>query len=343
MNRLLLQTSHQNGELHFISSSLTNGITSSVVSNIFENLNPANLHSSTLNIQANTLANNNIPVIASLNRLDMQRICKVANHQNNITMKRLPMPTKPSTTKPMVFRQLNATSMRNKTLSIKELVAEQDIDCLAITETWLRSDDADVINEVCPTGYDFYHVTRGSKGGGVALLYEKGLRFKRHSSIKGKFKSFELTDLTMLRSSTALRTVIVYRPPLSRNNNCTVTMVFNEFPLLLENLAATAGPILLAGDFNFHVDNNQDCTATRFTQLLDAFNLKQNISLPTHKSGSTLDLIITRADENIASKFIVFDPVLSDHYMVGCTLTLTKVPFEKKEICYRTLKSINFA
>ena len=273
----------------------------------------------------------------------MQRICKVANHQNNITMKRLPMPTKPSTTKPMVFRQLNATSMRNKTLSIKELVAEQDIDCLAITETWLRSDDADVINEVCPTGYDFYHVTRGSKGGGVALLYEKGLRFKRHSSIKGKFKSFELTDLTMLRSSTALRTVIVYRPPLSRNNNCTVTMVFNEFPLLLENLAATAGPILLAGDFNFHVDNNQDCTATRFTQLLDAFNLKQNISLPTHKSGSTLDLIITRADENIASKFIVFDPVLSDHYMVGCTLTLTKVPFEKKEICYRTLKSINFA
>ena len=118
-------------------------------------------------------------------------------------------------------------------------------------------DDADVINEVCPTGYDFYHVTRGSKGGGVALLYKKGLRFKRNSSIKGKFKSFEFTDLTMLRSSTALRTIIVYRPPPSRNNNCTVTMFFNEFPLLLENLATTAGPILLAGDFNFHVDNSQ--------------------------------------------------------------------------------------
>ena len=68
----------------------------------------------------------------------------------------------------------------------------------------------------------------------------------------------------MLRSSTALRTVIVYRPPPSRNNS-TVTMFFNEFPLLLENLATTAGPILLAGDFNFHVDNNHDCTATRFT------------------------------------------------------------------------------
>ena len=164
----------------------------------------------------------------------------------------------------------------------------------------LRTDDADLINDVCPTGYDFYHVTRGSKGGGVALLYKKGLRLKKNSSIKSKFKSFEFADLTMLRSSTALRTIIVYRPPPSRSNNCIVTMFFNEFPLLLENLATTAGPILLAGDFNFHVDNNQDCTATRFTQLLDAFNLKQNILLPTHKSGSTLDLIIIRADENIA-------------------------------------------
>ena len=80
------------------------------------------------------------------------------------------MPSKPSTTKPMVFRLLNARSMRNKTLSIKDQVVEQDIACLAITETWLRSDDADVINEVCASGHDFYHVTRSLKGGGVALL-----------------------------------------------------------------------------------------------------------------------------------------------------------------------------
>ena len=64
--------------------------------------------------------------------------------------------------------------------SLKDLVVEQDIACLAITETWLRSDDADIINEVCATGYDFYHVTRGLNGGGVALLLKKGLRFKRN-------------------------------------------------------------------------------------------------------------------------------------------------------------------
>ena len=89
----------------------------------------------------------------------------------------------------------------------------------------------------------------------VASLFfiKKGMRFRGNSSFKGKFKSFEFTDLTMLRSSTALRTVIVYRALPSRNNKCTVTMFFNEFPLLTENLATTAGPILFAGDFNFHV------------------------------------------------------------------------------------------
>ena len=126
-----------------------------------------------------------------------------------------------------MLRLLNARSMRNKTLSIKDVVVEQDI------------------------------------------------------------------ALTMLRSSTALGTV-VYRPPPSRNNNCTVTMFFNEFPLLTENLTITAGPILFAGDFNFHVDNNQDCTATRFTQLLYAFNLKQNILLPIHLRTFALIVCVQR-------------------------------------------------
>jgi len=262
---------------------------------------------------------------------------------NNITIKCSPMPHKPSTAKPMDFYLFNARSVRNKTLSIKDMIVERDIDCLAITETWLRSDDNNILQDLCPTGYDCCHVPRGSKGGGVALLYKKGLRIKKNTSIKNKFKSFEFADLTLLHSSTSLRTVIVYRPPPSNNNKSTVSTFFDEFPILLENLATTSSPTLVTGDFNFRIScNNQDQTANKFLQFLDAFNLKQNISQPTHQNGSTLDLIITRAEENIASNFNVFDPMLSDHCMVGCTLTLSKVPFGKKRVCYRRLNAINF-
>ena len=73
----------------------------------------------------------------------------------------------------------------------------------------------------------------------------------------------------------------------------------------------------------------------------EAFNLKQHISEPTHKSGHTLDLIITRADEDVARNFKLYDPVISDHLAVGCTLSIPKKAFEKKEVSYRKIKSVD--
>ena len=71
------------------------------------------------------------------------------------------------------------------------------------------------------------------------------------------------------------------------------------------------------------------------------FNLKQHINAPTHRSGHTLDLVITRSDENVASKLDVYDPSVSVHFVVSCTLSLPKTSFEQKEICCRKLKSID--
>ena len=97
----------------------------------------------------------------------------------------------------------------------------------------------------------------------------------------------------------------------------------------------------MAGDFNFHVDVPSDCDAQRFLRLLETFNLIQHINVPTHRSGHTLDLVITRSDENVASKFDVYDPSISDHFVVSCMLSLPKTSFERKEICCRKLKSID--
>ena len=50
--------------------------------------------------------------------------------------------------------------------------------------------------------------------------------------------------------------------------------------------------------------------------------------------------MIIKAGENVADRFCVRDPVLSDHFAVSCTLKLCKVLFERKRLCYRKLKSI---
>ena len=53
-------------------------------------------------------------------------------------------------------------------------------------------------------------------------------------------------------------------------------------------------PLLLSGDFSFHIDVASDVDAQVFSDLLTSMGLKQHVTVPTHISGHTLDLLITR-------------------------------------------------
>ena len=79
----------------------------------------------------------------------------------------------------------------------------------------------------------------------------------------------------------------------------------------------------------------------RFLDLLQSFNLIQNVSCGTHNAGHTLDLVITRSGENFASSFEVSDPGISDHLAVKCKLQFTKVAPQKKRVSYRNLRSVS--
>ena len=57
----------------------------------------------------------------------------------------------------------------------------------------------------------------------------------------------------------------MYRPPPSKANQSSLTLFFDEFPALLEDLVTSSGSLLMAGDFNFHVDDVRDSMAVRFT------------------------------------------------------------------------------
>ena len=96
---------------------------------------------------------------------------------------------------------LNARSVCNKTLVIKDFVVDHAVDLLGITETWLHLKGDDVtIGELCPSGYRFVHTPRPvGTGGGVGLLYKQGFctktRMCQHS-----FRSFECMDVTLYSS-----------------------------------------------------------------------------------------------------------------------------------------------
>ena len=98
-------------------------------------------------------------------------------------------------------------------MAVKDFVVDQDIDILALTETWLppgNTDDVE-IRALCPTGYRFLLVPRGhSRGGGVGLLFKDTLQINSH--ITDTFKTFELMDIHF-RTLQFIRVLLIYRPP----------------------------------------------------------------------------------------------------------------------------------
>ena len=241
------------------------------------------------------------------------------------------------------FCLLNARSINNKALVIKDYVVENDIDILAVTETWLKpSDDDHTIEELCPNGYIFKHISRGdTRGGGVGVLSKKALKLTQ--VLTRHFTSFEMIRFNLACPSKAsLEIILIYRPPPSTANGLSPSLFLNEFSTLLETLVISTGQLLMVGDFNIHVDNKSDTLSAKFLDLLDSFNLQQHVNIATHTSKHTLDLIITRKEENFIDNFSVKDPAISDHMALHCSLAFEKPKHEKKVILYRKLKNIDY-
>ncbi len=86
---------------------------------------------------------------------------------------------------------INVRSVKNKTVSVSDLVISRDVDMLALTETWLgRSCDKYI-------RYEFHSVSRqhGTCGGGVAVLYKSVLTVKP-IPMRDNYTNFEHSDVS---------------------------------------------------------------------------------------------------------------------------------------------------
>ena len=78
-------------------------------------------------------------------------------------------------------------------------------------------------------------------------------------------------------------------------------MFLEEFGSYLETIILSPESLILTGDYNFHVDVEDDPDARVFLHLLASMGLKQHVNIPTHVSGHTLDLMITREHDLVMS------------------------------------------
>lgn len=99
--------------------------------------------------------------------------------------------------------------------------------------------------------------------------------------------------------------------------------------------------LLITGDFNIHVVDPRDSDCVRFLGLLEYMGLQQHVDVPTHKSGHTLDLIITRCADSLLSTNSIADCLFSDHFTVISDLIIKKPSLTITQISYRKTNSLD--
>ena len=234
-----------------------------------------------------------------------------------------------------------------KATVICDLVEDKDIDILAITETWLSTNDSISTGRITPAGYQLLHVPRvHGIDGCVAVVYKS--TFVTRQLDTPNAKTFELMGLHISNGPQSTRLIVVYRPPPNTKNGYATSEFLAEFSQLMDSMAMDTSNVLVAVDFNFHMDNISNNDTRRFLDLLEVADLYQHVEdptivCPTDVAGHTIDFLITRLSNSFLNNIRIDIPHMSDHSAIHCTLRLTKPPNTQVTTTTRSYKRISTA
>ncbi len=221
---------------------------------------------------------------------------------------------------------LNIRSLTPKAVIVNEIITDNSFDVLCLTETWLKTNDYFGLNESTPPSYCYKHEPRETgRGGGVATIYSDILNVTQKTGYR--FDSFKILMLNVKLSDKQNKSVLslalatVYRPPGP------YTDFLKEFADFLSDLLVTVDKALIVGDFNIHVDNTNDVLGLAFTDLINSFGVKQNVTGPTHRFNHTLDLIISHGIDLTDIDIIPQSDDVTDHFLVSCMLHITDINY----------------
>jgi hypothetical protein len=246
-----------------------------------------------------------------------------------------------SVSHPLKMALLNARSVCNKTITIRDLITDHNLDMLALTETWINSiTEKQISADLTPEGYSIVTKIRPSgRGGGVALIYRSSLVC---NPVKSHFISsaFECMEVTLINGSKSVRIVVVYRPPPSPKNGLKPGQFHLEFADYLTHLVGLPSKVIIVGDFNVHWEKASNLETTAFRDIMESAGFTQHVIGPTHIENHTLDLVFCQTDDSVISS-VHIGSLISDHNIIFCDLNIKKPPLPKKTLAVRKLKAIN--
>ena len=206
----------------------------------------------------------------------------------------------------------------------------------AITETWLPNEkDDQKYKEVPPPGYKIpsHPCSDRRRGGGIATVYKNNLKIKDETPSQIS-KIMEYMNVNAYLSGSNFDVYVIYCYPGS-----SVISFCEELTDILENnITKNKGYLLLLGDFNIHLDNQDLLDTITFQDFMDSFGLINHTKQSSHTSSHILDLSISQPEFSPIVKAVELGHFLSDHCLTHMSLFVDRPIPPRKHIKYQKLK-----
>ena len=222
------------------------------------------------------------------------------------------------------FGLLNAQSVGNKFTAICDEVDTSEYDVFLLTETWHTASTDTALARCAPPGFSIVDVPRPTNNltvtnhGGVAAVITDNVTYR---SMRPPFqpRSFESMCFTVTSSAATVVVLLLYRP----GSSDVTSEFFVEFAKLLESLALYKCQIIVAGDFNIHMEDVVNPNTKQLNDILDSFHCTQHVPLtPTHLKQRTLDLVVTKSDQLVERLQVDPPGVFSDHSLISWSVPI---------------------
>ena len=120
-----------------------------------------------------------------------------------------------------------------------------------------------VIVDLVPTGYVFHHIPRETRGGGVGIMLNwRSLDAEMHHTATS-YTSFGAIGFHLKVLSRDIYIFVIYRPP-SSSGISSMNIFMEGFSSCPEHYVIKPGSLMIAGDFNLHIDRPSDVTTINF-------------------------------------------------------------------------------
>jgi Reverse transcriptase (RNA-dependent DNA polymerase)/Endonuclease-reverse transcriptase len=210
---------------------------------------------------------------------------------------------------------VNVRSLSKNFSSFSELlsVIPKEMDCIAVTETWLNPHSCTNFFQL--RNYDFVHVPRPDKiGGGVGLYIRNDYTFRIRQDLTESNLDLEsiFVEVTSNQGGTNIIMGCLYRPP-----NTDLISFNTNMSKILRILEKERNKVLIiTGDFNLDLIKCSDHGPTSlFVDLLAGFSLLPCITKPTRitdVSSTLLDNFFINLSKIRSKSAIIYSDV-SDH------------------------------